>query len=142
MCASHSDSNDVITEYENESAQPSAKLRRIELEDDMDWLDDIIVPNSDVALHDDRSERVNREISRYIAEPTSNEKCLSWWKTMEPIFPSLAVLARKYLCIPASSVPSERIFSMAGHIVCRRRALLSPDNINMLIFLNKNHGKF
>ena len=94
-----------------------------------------------MSLHDDRSERVNDEISRYIAEPTSNEKCLSLWKTMEPIFPLLAVLARKYLCVSVSSVPSERIFSMAGHVVCRKRALLSPDNINMLIFLNKNHGK-
>ena len=31
--------------------------------------------------------------------------------------------------------------SAAGHLICRRRSLLSPENVNMLIFLNKNHGK-
>jgi len=47
-------------------------------------------------------------------------------------------MALKYACIPATSVPSERIFSKAGQIVSQRRNRLSPKNVDVLIFLNKN----
>ena len=60
---------------------------------------------------------------------------------MQPIFPHLALLAKKYLCIPSSSVPCERIFSVTGHLVSRRRAALSAENVNMLVFLNQNINK-
>jgi hypothetical protein len=49
----------------------------------------------------------------------------------------LSKLARKYMAIPASSVPSEPIFSLAGNIVNKKRTMLSPENVNLLIFLNK-----
>ncbi|KAI2665707.1 E3 SUMO-protein ligase ZBED1 [Labeo rohita] len=35
--------------------------------------------------------------------------------------------ARKLLCIPATSMPSERVFSTSGHFVSPQRALLKPD---------------
>ena len=38
----------------------------------------------------------------------------------------------------AADVPAERVFSTAGLIVNCQRASLSPDNVNMLVFLNKN----
>ena len=43
-----------------------------------------------------------------------------------------------YLAIPATSVPAERIFSTAGHIVNEKRNCLNPETVDMLIFLNKN----
>ena len=61
-----------------------------------------------------------------------------WWKLHQDDFPSLSKLALKYLCIPATSVPSERIFSLAGLVVNRLRARLSPEHVDMLIFLRKN----
>ena len=51
-------------------------------------------------------------------------------------YPILSSLARKYLYIPATSVPSERAFSIAGHIVNRRIACLNPDSVNMLVFFS------
>ena len=123
-----------------EMQEPRSKIKKVACEDFMDWIDDIVKPldNND---NDDRKEKIEREMSRYIAEPSEKTDSLVWWRKMEPIFPYLSVLARKYLCVPASSVPCERIFSITGHLVCRRRAALSPENINMLVFLNRNLNK-
>ena len=38
----------------------------------------------------------------------------------------------------AADVPAERVFSIVGLIVNCQRASLSPDNVNMLVFFNKN----
>ena len=42
------------------------------------------------------------------------------------------------LHIPATSVPAERIFSLAGHVVRLRRSKLLPTNVNKFVFLHKN----
>ena len=42
---------------------------------------------------------------------------LKWWKDRQTKLPVLAKLAQMYLCIPATSAPSERIFSMASHLI-------------------------
>jgi hypothetical protein len=47
-------------------------------------------------------------------------------------------VVKKYFCIPATSVPSEQIFSKAGLIITKQRNALKPENADMLIFLNKN----
>ena len=48
---------------------------------------------------------------------------LEFWRAHEPIFPNLAILARKYLRVQTSSSAVERMFSIAGRIfsVKRRR---------------------
>ena len=50
----------------------------------------------------------------------------------------LSHLARKYLCIPATSVRSERLFSMAGNIITAERFCRDPENVNRLCFLRDN----
>ncbi|XP_067266309.1 E3 SUMO-protein ligase ZBED1-like [Chanodichthys erythropterus] len=80
------------------------------------------------------------ELQNFLREtpPPLNCTPTDWWKVNETRFPGLAKLARRYLCIPATSVPSERVFSAAGLTVTRLRSRLTPDHVNMLIFLNKN----
>ena len=63
---------------------------------------------------------------------------LEWWKEYSSRFPLLARLAKKCLCVPATSVPSERVFSAAGDILSAQRASLDADKVDMLIFLKKN----
>ena len=54
-------------------------------------------------------------------------------------YPILSILARKYLAIPATSAPSERIFSQAASIITRNRNRLTKDTFKMIMLL-KNWG--
>jgi len=47
-------------------------------------------------------------------------------------------LTLKYLGMPATSVPSERVFSKTEEIVNRRRASLKQSNVDMTVFLSRN----
>ena len=67
-----------------------------------------------------------------------NTNVLNWWKENQKSYPNLFKLAKAYLHIPATSVPSERIFSLAGYIVCDRRSRILADNVNKAIFLKRN----
>uniref|UniRef100_A0A3B3DTM8 BED-type domain-containing protein n=1 Tax=Oryzias melastigma TaxID=30732 RepID=A0A3B3DTM8_ORYME len=73
-------------------------------------------------------------VERYKAEPTIGmEDCpLKWWAEHQGSHNEVARLARKYLATPATSVPCERLFSLSGHIVQKKRASLSSENINRL----------
>lgn len=83
---------------------------------------------------------VEREIEIYSKENQidKNSSPLEWWKTNECRFPLLSQLARKYLAIPATSTPSERVFCGAGNIVSAKRSCLKGNTVNMLVFLNNN----
>lgn len=63
---------------------------------------------------------------------------LKWWKEKAQMYPLILPLAKAYLTVPATSVPSERVFSTAGDIVNAQRSQLLPENVDMLIFLQKN----
>ena len=68
----------------------------------------------------------------------SSENPLLWWKENESVYPRLASLARKYLCIPANSVAPARIFSAEGEAVSEKRNRIEPECIDAILFLNKN----
>ena len=60
---------------------------------------------------------------------------LEWWAAHESRYPSLALLARNVLCIPATSAPTEHLFSYAGLTIADNRASLLPDNAEEIIYL-------
>lgn len=78
------------------------------------------------------------EVAMYLSEPEVAENPLLWWKLNSFWYPMLSTLGKKYLAIPATSVPSERAFSAAGHIVNKKRACLQPSSVNMVVFLSEN----
>ena len=80
------------------------------------------------------------EVTRYKAEPAvlDSEDPLKWCKKKEERFPVLAQVFKFILSIPATSTPSERLFSAAGLISSKKRASLSREHVDTLCFLNKN----
>lgn len=117
--------------------EPVAK--RVKSADTEDWLEDIVctgetIPNQEMAAES--------EIQRYFGsknlEKDHNLTVLEWWKENEQFYPRLYPIAKKYLAVPASSVSSERVFSLCGQIVNKKRCRLSPQNVDLLVFLNKN----
>lgn len=67
-------------------------------------------------------------------------KCpaLVYWAAGSSRFPELAKVAKFILAVPATSVPSEASFSVAGNFIRRERARLSHEMLEQLTFLNHN----
>lgn len=88
------------------------------------------------------SQLENNEFDQYLNEPQLEmleSNCpFSWWKLHKTHYPTLSNLARKYLTIPATSVPSERLFSDAGYHVTSKRNCLDPETVNQLVTLKRN----
>ncbi len=61
---------------------------------------------------------------------------LLWWKEKKNVYPHIADLARRILCIPTTSAPSERVFSTAGLTNSKLRSRMVSDNADMCIFLH------
>ena len=71
-----------------------------------------------------------------LAEPGSN--VLAFWKANEYNYPVLSMMAKDYLTIQASSVPSERAFSSGTDLVTPNRCSLGGKTIEMAQFLKFN----
>lgn len=86
------------------------------------------------------SDQFKREFEMYLQYPSLDidESPLQWWKLECKRLPILSIAARKYLCVCATSVTSERVFSIGGQVVNSRRSCLKPHKVNSLIFLAKN----
>ena len=80
------------------------------------------------------------EIAKFEREApvTRDQDPLIWWKLNGATMPELQAMSKQYLSCPATSTPSERLFSKAGELINQRRANISDRNINSILFLNKN----
>ena len=63
------------------------------------------------------------------------EDPLTWWKENTSKFPLISHVGRAVLATPATSAPSERVFSQSGMIVTPRRSRLLADRLEQLMFL-------
>lgn len=79
------------------------------------------------------------EFDSYLNEPLQppSTKVLDYWN-LHIQYDKLRLLAKKYLCLPPTTVFSERLFSTAGLICDKKRNRLDPDRVKMLVFLKKN----
>lgn len=59
---------------------------------------------------------------------------IEWWHTYASKYPHLSQMARDLLAIPATSIPSEQMFSIAGQILTKRQSALSESMMNALMY--------
>ena len=80
------------------------------------------------------------ELKAYIADNTfaSGGDALQWWSVNALKYPNMAVLAAKYLAMPASNAPSERVFSSAKNLLKGKRWGLDPVNLEKFIMWRHN----
>ena len=85
------------------------------------------------------AELCKKELESYLSSPKLDfeEDPLAWWQSASLKYPLLSSVARKYLCVCATSSPSERVFSCSGNIVTSLRASMNPRKVDMLTFLSK-----
>lgn len=92
-----------------------------------------------------REKREKKVAQRAIATPYRdlvpvNEKSGvgAWWMQNQEVYPEHAVLARRYLAIPATSAPCERLFSTGGRVIEKRRAALKPNTARAIILVHEH----
>ena len=69
--------------------------------------------------------------NRYRNEPLGADKnSLDWWKAKKEEYPTLARLARKYLCVPGTRTQAERLFSCMGLLLNKRRLCKSMETVS------------
>ncbi|KAG8433887.1 hypothetical protein GDO86_012308 [Hymenochirus boettgeri] len=95
------------------------------------------VRNSSVSTVNQQAEQ---EISSFQTSEASSlcQDPLQWWKMHHTQYPLLARAARKLLAIPATSVPTNWLFTDAGVGIYRKRSALTAEHVDMLVFLNGN----
>lgn len=80
------------------------------------------------------------ELTMYLACPVVNfkskEDYLNFLKEIKSVYPQLYKVASKYLCLVATYVPSECLFSKAGATFTQSRNRLLGKRLGKLLFLS------
>jgi|GraSoiStandDraft_24_1057298.scaffolds.fasta_scaffold25211_2 hypothetical protein len=95
------------------------------------------------SIFDHNQPRVSDEVREYLAEDkiSFNQNPFEWWAGKKTKYPVLSKMARIYLAAPATSTPSERLFSDAGNLLSAKRTRMSPELFKRIMFLKRNASK-
>jgi hypothetical protein len=94
--------------------------------------------NDLLAKHMPASFSADRELQQYRCMSVISDDVLHWWKMQTDTFPRLSILAKGILAIPATSAPSERVFSIAGLTIQAKRSRLASAKVNRIVFVHDN----
>lgn len=89
------------------------------------------------------NEIAKKEADKYRAIPQASmmDNPLQFWKERSFDFPNLIVLAEEYLCVQASSVASERVFSTMVTLFPAQGSVLSQTKWMLWFFLKQIWSK-
>lgn len=92
------------------------------------------------AIFEQNQPKVHDEVTEYLQEDIIpfNQNPFEWWANKKIKYPVLAKIARIYLVVPATSTPSERLFSDAGNLLSAKRSRMDAELFKRMIFLKKN----
>jgi hAT family C-terminal dimerisation region len=77
-----------------------------------------------------------KEIDNYLNMPNDiNIDPLSWWKVHQKEYPILSLMAKDFLIIQSTSVPSEQAFSIANNTITQTRNRLDPETAREILCL-------
>lgn len=118
---------DDITQENHKQNEIKNNLKDL-LDDDYD----------DLFVNNDVKTPWELELNNYITSlrAPKDTNVLQWWKSNTYLYPTIAKMARDYLCIPATSVPCERIFFEAGNVITVKRCSLSKERAIAQICIN------
>jgi hypothetical protein len=87
---------------------------------------------------------IHSEIARYLAEPLERRdiKVLDYWNGRQTTYPCLALMARTFLAIPATSTPSERVFSGDRGILGSQCSSTKPEKLEMILCVKECYRVF
>ena len=91
-------------------------------------------------LNKSSSDTADEEIALWrmrLQELPSHKNPLTELRRASSVFPWIALLGRKVLAVPATSAAPERMFSSAGDIMTEKRARLSCDHLEELMYLHE-----
>ncbi|CAG8725421.1 7138_t:CDS:2 [Cetraspora pellucida] len=72
----------------------------------------------------------------FVSLVNANTNILEWWRINELSYSNLAKFARDCLPIPATSVPSEQIFSISGNMLTNKQNQLSDKIVRTAMCLS------
>jgi len=133
--------NDSAGARQLETCRGDSAATTVNEDDDLIWGDfdrrqsSVLVTPSSSAIVEVRQYIEDAHIGRH-------EDPLAWWSGRQSVYPNLAQMARRYLCMVATSVPSERVFSKSGQLISERRTRLTAKTVEMVMFLNGNADRF
>ena len=121
--ALYSELKSLTINHDTHLTVPTAKKKRYDLSFESD--------------NDSIEYEVEDEIKHYEIQPRiRDQNLMEYWRNNSNSYPHLAQLARKYLCVTATSTPAERVFSKLGLILTKTQMSLDPDNVEKIIFLS------
>ena len=98
------------------------------------YQDDGALEEVDVSCRDELNSYQQQRLKK-----SESKKCPAlWWEDNKALFPVLFELSLKFLAIPATSAPSERIWSISARYLTKLRSQLKPEIVASMIFLKEN----
>ena len=132
-CNSHVGDEPVREVVDDRASQPPQKLLAM-------TISERLKPRSSQPSTGEQMSDIATEIPLYSNTPviSHDQESLRRWKQHSAQYPMLWKFALKYMCVPASSTSSERLFSYAGMVITSKINRLNPSKSEQLIFLSKN----